>query len=129
MREQMQAYARVAQQTASPRELEAQLLLRAAARLQTAAENEAADQIETLAALRYNRRLWTVLLGAVTNNDNPLPQAVRQSIANLALFVLKHSLQLEGEPRREKFPLLVSINREIAAGLRGATPAPVQPAS
>jgi flagellar protein FlaF len=119
------AYAQTAQQTASPRELEAQLLLRAASRLQQVADGELTADAEVLSALRYNRKLWTVLLSSATAADNPLPAAVKQNLANLGVFIMKHSLALEITPASERFGVLVNINRQMAAGLRGSgEPAP-----
>jgi len=120
MQEAALAYARTAQKTASPREMEAQLLLRAAARLQDVVEGATKNESEVLEALRFNRKLWTILLSAIVSNENPLPVNIKQNLANLGAFILKHSVQLEIEPRPERFPVLVSINREMAAGLRGA---------
>jgi flagellar protein FlaF len=48
-----------------------------------------------------------------------LPELVRQNVANLGLFVMNQTLSLMAEPRREKLVPLISINREIAAGLMG----------
>jgi len=113
-----EAYAKTAQKTGSPRELEAQLLMRAAAKLQAA--KSATDRIERLSALRYNRRLWLVFADSVTKADNPLPREIKQNVANLAVFVAKHTMSIEtaNEPQPERLGVLININREIAAGLR-----------
>ena len=71
------AYAKTAKETAPPRELEANLLLKAAANLQ-AVSNPWDDKRSGLHdALLYNRRLWTVFLDAVKSDDNRLPMPVR----------------------------------------------------
>jgi flagellar protein FlaF len=44
---------------------------------------------------------------------------VRQNVANLGLFVMKQTMAAMAEPQREKLTSLISINREIAAGLMG----------
>jgi len=44
---------------------------------------------------------------------------VRQNVANLGMFVMNQTLSLMAEPQREKLLPLISINREIAAGLLG----------
>ena len=115
------AYGTVAQQIANPRDLEATLLLKAAARLQAVHENwDTGDTRQSLAnALTYNRKLWTIFVSAVTDSNHPLPPEIRQNIANLGIFVLKQTLTLVGEPSRDRLPSLININREIAAGLRG----------
>ncbi len=56
------AYGAVAQQTASPRDLEAQLLLRAASRLQTIHDDWEGQRGALDHALLFNRKLWTVFL-------------------------------------------------------------------
>jgi flagellar protein FlaF len=99
--------------------LEADLLLKAAARLQAVSDAWDADRDQIDEALLYNRKLWSIFLTSVTRQDNPLPQLVRQNVANLGLFVMNQTLSLMAEPRREKLAPLISINREIAAGLMG----------
>jgi flagellar biosynthesis activator protein FlaF len=114
-----QAYGKVARQTSSPREMEANLLLKAAARLQAASDAWGADRDQTNEALLYNRKLWSVFVTSVTRPENPLPELVRQNIANLGMFVMNQTISLMSEPKREKLTSLISINREIAAGLLG----------
>jgi len=113
------AYGKVAKETASPRELEASLLLKAAARLQ--AIRDAWDQRsgELADALLYNRKLWSIFLTSVTRPDHPLPDLVRQNVANLGLFVMNQTISLTAEPQRDKLLPLININRELAAGLLG----------
>lgn len=48
-----------------------------------------------------------------------MPIAVKQNIANLAAFIFTRTLSIESDPKAEKMPSLININREIAAGLRG----------
>ena len=119
MQHAAQAYGKVANQTSSPRELEANLLLKAAARLQAVSDTwgSGCDRVDE--ALLYNRKLWSVFLASVTRKDNPLPELVRQNVANLGLFVMNQTVSLMAEPQREKLVPLISINREIAAGLLG----------
>jgi flagellar protein FlaF len=113
-------YAKNAQQTGTPRELEAQLLMRAAARLQAVHDGEVVKAEEVVSALRYNRRLWIVFGGSVGRPENPLPHPIKQNLANLANFIVKHSLSLETstENTAGRIGVLININREIAAGLR-----------
>ena len=122
MQNAAKAYGTVAQQTASPRDLEANLLLKAASRLQ--AVHDQWDQGKSKAALEsallFNRKLWTVFLTSATNGDNPLPPAVRQNVANIGLFVMNQTLSMTTNPRREQLPSLININREVAAGLRSS---------
>jgi flagellar protein FlaF len=123
MHEAAQAYAKTAQQTAGPRELEALLLLRAATLLQGVADGTGTDDAEFRTAVRYNRKLWTILVTSATAESNPLPQPIKETVGRLGVFILDHSLKLEMQPARERVGVLVTINREVAAGLRGAAPA------
>jgi flagellar protein FlaF len=112
-------YRKVATQTASPRELEADLLLKAASRLQAVKDSWDNSKPILDEALLYNRKLWTIFLTSITNAENPLPVEIRQNVANLGLFVMNQTVSVLTEPRREKLAPLISINRELAAGLLG----------
>jgi flagellar protein FlaF len=113
------AYGKVAKDTSSPRELEANLLLKAAARLQAVRDGWDEKSGELDDALLYNRKLWSVFLASVTREDNPLPAMIRQNVANLGMFVMNQTIALTMEPKREKLGTLININRELAAGLLG----------
>jgi len=120
MQHAAQTYGTVAKQTANPRELEADLLLNAAAKLQTIRDAwEGRRQGELDAALLYNRKLWSIFVTSATSPENPLPVAVRQNVANIGLFVFKQTLQTLADPKPEKLGSLININRELAAGLLG----------
>lgn len=116
MKTAAQTYGNVAKQISSPRELEANLLLEAASRLQ-AAKDAAGEPLQS--ALNHNRRLWTLLLSAVTSDDNPLDVSIRQNVANLGLFVCKQTLSAQIDPETANLSSLIRINRELAAGLLG----------
>lgn len=118
-----QAYQTVAKRTGNPRDLEANLLAKSAINLQRIRENWELADTELLGALKFNRKLWNVFLNSATREENPLPAAIRQNIANLGLFVLNHTIKLEARPEPSRLDVLININREVAAGLRAsATP-------
>jgi flagellar protein FlaF len=119
MQHASQAYAAVAKETASPRELEASLLLKAAAKLQAVHDKWDDNSSNLDEAVRYNRRLWTVFIDAVLQDDSALPMAVRQNLANLGLFVMGETFSLMTNPLPKNLISLININREVAAGLRG----------
>jgi flagellar protein FlaF len=118
MRHATDAYRTVAKEIASPRELEASLLLKAAARLQAVSDGWERDKSDFSEALTYNRKLWTIFLDAITSPDNPLPAEIRQNIANLGVFIMNQTVSAMSNPRREALRSLININRELAAGLR-----------
>ena len=113
------AYQQVGKQTVNPRELEASLLSKSATNLQRIRDNwDGSSSNDLAAALRFNRRLWTVFMSAVSDPASPLPQAVRENVANLGIFIAKHMLALQIEPAARKLDVLININRQLAAGLR-----------
>ena len=115
-----QAYGSIARKIASPRELEADLLLKAASRLQSVHDGWNATETQLSDALLYNRKLWSIFLTSVTEPDCPLPPEVRQNIANLGLFIMNQTMQVMNQPGPERLRSLININRsEIAAGLLG----------
>ena len=116
-----QAYARVSKVTASPREIEAQVLLKAASKFQAIVDNDNCSKSDFSETLLYNRKIWTILLTGVTNPTNPLPAEIRQNVANIGIFVMKRTRELEFQlkPEREKLKALIDINRNLAAGLSG----------
>jgi flagellar protein FlaF len=113
------AYANVAKEAAGPRELEARLLLKAAAKMQAVHDAWCEKPPGLSDAVLYNRQLWIVFIDAVMRDDNKLPVAIRQNVFNLGLFVMGETFSLMTRPRPEQLANLVRINRAIAAGLRG----------
>lgn len=115
-----QTYASNAQKTGNPRELEAQLLMRAASKLQAVMDGTVTEMPAVLSALRYNRRLWLIFADALGRPENQLPIEIKKNVSSLAVFVLNRSMSLETatEPKPERVGVLININREIAAGLR-----------
>ena len=69
-----QTYKNVARQTSNPRELEATLLLQAAARLQSVHDSWDENRTQLDEALLYNRKLWAVFLSEMTDANNPMPK-------------------------------------------------------
>jgi flagellar biosynthesis activator protein FlaF len=114
-----QAYARVSQATSSPREIEAQALLRAARQLQDVQTNWLGPDKRMHAALLFNRQLWSIFISAVESNDNPQPIEIRQQIANIGVFVMKQTVEMQMTPEPTKLSSLIEINCNIAAGLSG----------
>ena len=114
-----QAYTRVANATASPRENEASVLLMAANKLQAVMNNADATFEQMSEALMFNRKLWTIFLSEAMRDNNPQPIDVRQKIANISVFVLSQTAALQMSPQFDHFRPLIEINRNIAAGLSG----------
>ncbi len=113
------AYAKTAKETAAPRELEASLLLKAAAKLQAVHDSWRDKPPGLKDAILYNRRLWTIFLDAVTSDDNKLPAGVRENIRRLGVYVMAETFSLMTKPKPDHLRSIIKINRGIAAGLRG----------
>jgi flagellar biosynthesis activator protein FlaF len=114
-----QAYARTSQTTVSSREIEAQALLKAARQLQDVQANWNGPDRNLHKALMFNRRLWSIFLTEAEANDNPNSREVRQNIANIGIFVLKQTIEMQMDPHPSKLKSLIDINCNIAAGLAG----------
>ena len=117
MRQATRAYDAIGNKTASPRELEADLLLNAAARLQAVRDGWSDRSPELDAALLFNRKLWSIFVTSATSPENPLPVGLRQNVANLGIFVFKQTIAILADPKPENLGSLININRELAAGL------------
>jgi flagellar protein FlaF len=114
-----QAYARTAQATASPRDIEAQALLKAANQLQEVMLNLGRTDDDFAEALLFNRKLWAILLSAVTSEESQQTVEIRQNIASIGTFVMTQTMELQLNPQREKLKSLIDINCNLAAGLSG----------
>jgi flagellar biosynthesis activator protein FlaF len=99
MEHAIKAYGATAKQTATPRELEADLLLKAATRMQAVHDAWQGCGPALNNALLYNRRLWTLFIDSV--------------------FVMQQTFSVMTDPSPQKLQPLITINREIAAGLSG----------
>jgi flagellar biosynthesis activator protein FlaF len=97
--------------------------MKAATKLQAIRDNWEAKRHELDEALTYNRKLWTILVSSATEAANPLPVPIKQNVANLGIFIFNHTVTLMSEPKPERLGVLITINRELAAGLRSAPPA------
>jgi len=114
-----QAYARTVQASAPPREIEAQALLKAARQLQDVQNTWAGMDQRVQQALQFNRQLWAIFMSAAQNSENQQPVEVRQQIANIGIFVMNQTIDIQITPEPAKLNSLIEINRNIAAGLSG----------
>ncbi|HAT87466.1 flagellar biosynthesis regulator FlaF [Cohaesibacter gelatinilyticus] len=115
------AYQDTGQKTGDPRELEANLLLQAAAKLNRAKANGLkSDELDE--ALTFNRKLWTIFVGELLDENHGMPKAVRENLVNLGIFTFNHTLEIMTDPENKSVDSLININKNIAEGLR-STPA------
>jgi len=120
----LNAYQEVEKATLSGRDLEATVLMRAATRLMDVKNNwdSPGRDTELDDALRYNQRIWTFFQSELLNTDNPLPAEVKRNLLSLSVFVDKRTFDVMAFPAKEKLDILISINRNIASGLRESEP-------
>lgn len=116
------AYTTVEKITASGRQLEASALFRAARSLQLAQDAWGSTGFEAKldAALKMNQRIWTFFQAELSAPDNPLPDELKAQLLSLIQFIDKQTFDVMAFPAPEKLGILISINRNVAAGLSAA---------
>jgi len=118
---QIEVYRTAQKETASGREIEALALTNAALKLrkcQVYWDTEDKDGKRS-SALKFNQRMWTVLQGELAKEDNPLPAQLKRDLLTLSLFIDKRTFEVMAFPSPEKLDMLIRINLNLAAGLRG----------
>jgi flagellar protein FlaF len=119
---QLDVYRNVQKTTMSDREIEASVLMKAASKLKYCQDNwDAADRSEKLdEALKFNQLLWSIFQAELSKDDNPMPRQIRQDILSLSVFIDKRILETMAYPSPEKLTVIMNINNNIAAGLKGS---------
>lgn len=117
----LDAYRNVEKATLSQRDLEASVLSKAATRLQSIKDNWSSDQNDALLedALNYNQKIWSFFQAELTMEDNPLPDEIKHNLLALSLFVDRRTFEVLAYPAPEKLDVLINININVSAGLRG----------
>lgn len=117
----LDAYQSVEKSTLSGRELEASVLAKAAIRLQEVQQHwtDPDHEVQLDEALKYNQRVWSFFQSEISQMENPLPAEIKQNILALSVFVDRRIFEVMAYPAPEKLDILININRNIAAGLRG----------
>lgn len=105
--------------TPDQRELEARILLKSNRMLRDLLDGWDERTTESMEkALTYNRQIWLLFYDtALENKDGERPDDLRSNIVNLANFIFKRETEILSDPQPHKFDILISINREISAGL------------
>ena len=116
------AYENVSKMTMSGREIEASVLSKAARKLKACQENwNTSDWEEKLEdALKFNQRIWSIFQGELMREDNPMPKNLRLDILRLSNFIDRRILETLAYPSPEKLNIIISINNNLAAGLRSS---------
>jgi flagellar protein FlaF len=119
---QLETYRNMQKATLSGRDLEAEVLSKAAYKLQYCQNNwDDAEREEMLdEALKYNQKIWTLFQSELAKVENPLPQKLKEDLLRLSAFVDKRIFEIMSFPSPEKLNAIININLNIAAGLKGA---------
>jgi flagellar protein FlaF len=106
----------------SGRETEARVLTQAALDLLDCQKNwDAPDRNKKLdKALRYNQRIWSIFQVELLKAENPLPEEIKTNLIQLSRFIDKRIFDVMAFPEKRKLDIVIKINQNIAAGLRGA---------
>ena len=117
----LNAYKNVEKTTVSGRETEARVLTEAALKLRTCQKKWDTENRRELLdeALTYNQRIWTIFQAELGKEDNPLPNNIKLDLLRLSSFIDKRIFEVMAYPDPEKLTIIIKINENIAAGLRG----------
>lgn len=119
---QVEAYRAVQKTSMSGREVEASVLTKGALMLQQCQTNwndeERAARLDE--ALKFNQTIWTIFQSELAKPDNPLPKKLREDILSLGLFIDKQMFDVMAYPDPDKLTIIININLNLAAGLRGS---------
>jgi len=118
----LKAYESVSNATRSGREIEAAVLTKAAVKLKECQDDwNAPDRENRLdEALKYNQRIWSIFQSELSREDHELPKKLRLDILRLAAFIDRRIFETMAFPAPEKLNIVIDINNNLAAGLRGS---------
>lgn len=109
-----QAYKKAQTSTETPSQVEYRLFAQVTNALLEVKDIPVTDP-RTIAALDWNRRMWSVFSSDCGTKGNDLPDQLRAGIVSLSIWVSKHSsLVMRGAERIDN---LIDINKTIMEGL------------
>ena len=128
-----QVYQRAQTSNESPSQIEYRLFAQVTNALIEVKDKSIRDK-DTIAALDWNRRMWSVYSSDCGAKGNQLPNQLRAGIISLAIWVSKHTSQVMRG--KESIDALININKTVMEGLAdqaklqaNATKQEAQPAS
>ncbi|HLP01688.1 MAG TPA: flagellar biosynthesis regulator FlaF [Opitutaceae bacterium] len=120
-------YKKIQKETLSGRDVEVQVLRKAATQYRQAlsAGDEATRNRLLDAAVRYNLRVWDVFQADWERPDCPLTPSLRSDLLRLSLYVHRNSMDVLAYGNPEKINTLININECLAEGLVSGSRAPL----
>jgi flagellar protein FlaF len=116
------AYTRANQVSRNPRAIEADVIRRVTRGLEIA--RDTGDRIQLITSALDNQKLWMLLLSDLANDQNQLPAGSRAALISVGMTVIRETQN--NLDKKLDIDFLISINRDIIAGLEGI-PAPPTP--
>lgn len=111
------AYQQQQKRNLTPREVEAMAFTKAALLLEEA-KGKTKNVDEYAKALRFNHLLWTIIQADLTDPANQLPDEIKANVMSLSIFVDKQTTKALRSTDPKELDILITINRNLAAGLR-----------
>jgi flagellar protein FlaF len=111
------AYQQQQKRNLTPREVEAMAFTKAALLLEEA-KGKSKNVDEYAKALRFNHLLWTIIQADLTDPANQLPDEIKANVMSLSIFVDKQTTKALRSTDPKELDILITINRNLAAGLR-----------
>lgn len=118
----IRSYQTVEKETLSGRETEARVLTQGALKLQECKNNwdNPGNKNRLDEALTYNQKVWSIFQSEMSNPENPLPRQIKINILQLSQYIDKIIFKTMAFPAPENLDMIIKINNNIAAGLRGS---------
>jgi len=82
------------------------------------AQRNSEDSALRAQALRFNQLFWNILQADILDTDNQLPNEIKANIMSLSIFVDKQTSMAMRSTNPSDLDILISINRNLASGLR-----------
>lgn len=113
-------YEKTQKETVPGRDVEVNVLEKAAVMLKRCQENWTDDSFNRALddALRYNQKIWDVFQNDWRNPECPLGKEIRENLLSLGVYVRKTTLDIIAYPKKEKLTSLININENLASGLK-----------
>jgi flagellar biosynthesis activator protein FlaF len=116
----LQAYQEADKSAMTGREIEAYALTKAAMALRECQDNWALPErdLKLEQALKLNQRVWSIFQAELTRADNQMPLPIKQNILKLSAYIDKRIINIISAPEPKKLDIIITINENLAAGLR-----------